>query len=468
MFGTRIFYIAELRRHLFFVFVFLSPILFFSAPTSAVSSDNGPQRQTLYVLLDGVPYNVICDLVEEGKMLGFTPPSRVISTFPTTTISAFTGMFRPLGALQPEGYDNQHFSYQENRIKGSMIRHIVSDEERTFESFLDYKRENVWAKILIYLAPGVSSYTDLRRLEKTLWQNPRDSSVFAYIAGTDGSAHVLGEKRLKRLVTGIISHVNLISRRFEKKFNRRLEVVVLSDHGFHFSRLKAISNGRLRRSFAAAGFRLEKRIVDDKSVVSIPWGNISGTGFFTRPENAAEMASVVSGVRGVDLVFYAGDGFVSVLSGKRGLAQVDFDGDGKRFRYQMITGDPLDYAGAAEELKRAGKMDRNGFASDRDWFLKTASHYYPDAFKRLYDAFHRLVKNPATILVSTEPDYEIGSALTRTLARLRGGLKGTHGGLFYNASDAFVTTNRADWVLPPILRYDELFEALRAVKEKAR
>ena len=107
-------------------------------------------------------------------------------------------------------------------------------------------------------------------------------------------------------------------------------------------------------------------------------------------------------------------------------------------------------------LRREGKLNSKGYAGSGDWFRNTVDHPYPDALFRLHDAFFSLVRNPAPILFSTEPNYEYGDVLTRVGAWFHGGLKGTHGGLFQEASDAFAMTTDPRVNLPPTMRYNQV------------
>jgi hypothetical protein len=121
-----------------------------------------------------------------------------------------------------------------------------------------------------------------------------------------------------------------------------------------------------------------------------------------------------------------------------------------------VDGDPLDYEGVVAALRKKGKMDSRGYAASENWFEATKDHRYPDALYRMHDGFFTLVENPAPILFSTEENYEYGDVLTRIGAWFHGGLKGTHGGLFQEASAAFVMTTDPKIRMPSVLRYDQV------------
>src|SRR4029453_13884881 len=75
-------------------------------------------EQTLFVALDGIPYSMVQELRLEKKLSDFQTPSRVISAFPSTTTTGFTGLFRPLGARPAPGYDARFYSYALNQVRG--------------------------------------------------------------------------------------------------------------------------------------------------------------------------------------------------------------------------------------------------------------------------------------------------------------------------------------------------------------
>lgn len=432
-----------------------------SIPSINVSLRTVPQgEQTLFLALDAIPYSLVKELYDEGALKGFSKPSLVISTFPSTSTSGFTGMMQPFGVKKAIGYDAIYYSYDLDKVKGSLLT-ALKEDYNDFERFFSYYRHSLWDKFWIYAAPGITVQNDISRLQRLILnQSNHKKHIFFYIGGTDGTAHILGRKRHKNIMRHIIRRSNVILKRYERKFGSRLNLVLFSDHGFHYQKTKGIKNSHLQKMFKKKGYHLAKSLKEKGSVVVTQWGNISGASFFTRSKDTEEVAHILSKLEGNDLVFYISSKSIKVLSADGGEARIDFDKKGRVFRYVKILGDPLKYDHVIKEMRRDGKMTKRGFAKKRDWFQYTYEQYYPDALYRVYAAFYTLVENPATILVSTKSNYEFGDPLTRITSKLHGGLKGTHGGLFYNSSEAFVTTNIPGLKLPPVMRYDQMFKNL--------
>jgi len=85
-------------------------------------------------------------------------------------------------------------------------------------------------------------------------------------------------------------------------------------------------------------------------------------------------------------------------------------------------------------LRQQGLADADGFASDEVWFRHTLDHTWPNAPRRIWDALHRLVVNPPTVLLSLRDGYCAGIAAYERYIRMQS----THGGLNQTNSAAFV------------------------------
>lgn len=437
------------RRIVFFVF--------FCLMTSVGATKERPATQTLFLALDGIPYNLIQEMREEGDFAQFREPTKVISTFPSTTVAGFSGIFEAVGAQQPPGYEEKYFSYETQSVHGSIIG-SYGVSEGDFHDFFDFYRTTPFQKIFIYAAPGFSGRLDLDRTRKIIWSRAEQRNYLCYIGATDGAGHILGKTRLKRWLRFLDRRLKDLRADYARDFGRPLQVVLFSDHGFLFHRPKPISNQTVLNRLDKAGFRMAKNLKRPGNVVPIGWGNISGGSFYTRPEEVAAVAELLRGIRGMDLIAYRDSdrpGRIILLDAKnkdyaRILCRKSW------CRYDAVSGDPLNYNPVAAWLRKRGEMDRDGFAPKEAWLQATRDHRYPDALFRLHEAFFNIVRNPATILFSARENYEYGGMLTRFGARLHGGIKGTHGGLFQEASAAMVMTTDPKTRLPKLLRYDQV------------
>jgi len=415
--------------------------------------------KTLFIALDGVPHDLMQELKNEGHFESFQAPSRVISTFPSTSHCGFGGLFRPLGATPSPGYDREYYSYEDGKII-SFLSSIHPKNPRDFKNFFDYSRKTPFQKFWIYAAPGLSGRRDLEKIKRLVWRSESSLPLFTYIGGTDGAGHVLGRKRLKHWLIFFDQQLQRMREAYRRDFGTDLHVSLFSDHGFHFIRKpNAVPQNKIEQGLWKLGMRLKPNLKKDGNVVAVQWGNISGASFYAHEDRVPEVAHLLAGIPGIDVVGYRSGKDIMVLShDNRSLqtARVSCTQERKRCRYESIDGDPLQYRGIVTELRKRGRMDRAGYAAAKDWFEATKNHRYPDALYRMHDGFFTLVENPAPILFSTEEDYEYGDVLTRIGAWFHGGLKGTHGGLFSQASSAFVMTTDPLVTLPLVLRYDEV------------
>ncbi|HSA60365.1 MAG TPA: hypothetical protein VLJ37_11860 [bacterium] len=426
---------------------------------------HGPRRvsrvheRTLLIALDGVPFGLVSELKKEGRFSEFQEPARVVSTFPSTSHSGFGGLFRPLGASPPPGYDREYYSYADEKIIG-FLSSIHPKNPHDFKNFFDYSRKTPLQKFWIYAAPGLSGRRDLEKIRRLVWSRGDDRPLFTYIGGTDGAGHVLGRKRLKRWLIFMDGYLQRMKADYLRDFGQTLQISLYSDHGFHFIRRpNAVSQNRIENGLRRERLHLAPNLKTPDRVVAVQWGNISGASLFVDETRVPDVARVLAGTAGIDITAYRSGEDIIVLSqdgGRLHTARVSCTEGRRRCRYAPVDGDPLDYGDIVDSLRRKGRMDSHGFAASEDWFEATKDRRYPDALYRLHDGFFSLVENPAPILFSTEDDYEYGDVLTRIGAWFHGGLKGTHGGLFQEASAAFAMTTDSKVRLPSVLRYDQV------------
>jgi hypothetical protein len=102
----------------------------------------------------------------------------------------------------------------------------------------------------------------------------------------------------------------------------------------------------------------------------------------------------------------------------------------------VIDRDVLGYEPVIEQLKKDGNLSSDGWAADRGWFAATVDHRYPDALKRVWEAFHGLVISPPEVMVTLKAGWYAGErALERWIT-----MKSTHGSLDRDNSVTFLMT----------------------------
>jgi hypothetical protein len=115
------------------------------------------------------------------------------------------------------------------------------------------------------------------------------------------------------------------------------------------------------------------------------------------------------------------------------------------YRYLSVTGDPLALSSFPE-----------GFATDTEWFQRTAGHRYPNAVANIYKSlFTPRVKHTADILLSLHDGYYYGWSPFGRFVRLAA----THGNALQASSNAFLMSTHQH--LPPFIRADEARTYLR-------
>jgi len=120
---------------------------------------------------------------------------------------------------------------------------------------------------------------------------------------------------------------------------------------------------------------------------------------------------------------------------------------GWKLSYVPVDGDPLEYESVLDRLQMSGRLDRDGFADEDDWFLETALSEYPDGLRRLIHSLTgTYVDNYATVVFSLKPGFAWGWTSAHLSSKLSGGrLEGTHGGLDADSTVGFFMTDDPDY-----------------------
>jgi hypothetical protein len=436
-----------------FVLLFICTIFFKSANSQILSSitplaDKTQAEKHLIICVDGVGFSTIEKMRAEGRFQVFGKPARMIAPFPTLTNVAMTEILAPAGAVEAAGYEDNFYDAQGNRMRGGLLDRFNNKRfiNGTFRELFDYHPSAIKSG-LGYALPPVSTYlealSDLIRLKQKI-NSSKEQVFFAYLGSTDSLSHLGGERMVKSFLSMLEKSVSEIVRESDV----RVQVTLFSDHGNHYRNYKRVS---LKSTLRRAGFKLESRIKDERSVVLPQFGLIGCALLFTRDANEARLAQLTIGIRGVDFAVYEKDGVVHVL-GKSGAAVIERRGE--KFRYRLESGDPLGLKDAFEKLKREGKADAEGFISDADWFAATSEGARPDVVRRVYTGATEYVRNRANVILSFEDGYYSGSYALDIFAFLQA----THGNVMREQSFGFVMKTGTE--LPAYLRASEMWAAI--------
>lgn len=405
-----------------------------------------PRR--LLLCLDGVPYEVLKRAKGRGMFEDFGEPSRLLSPFPTMTNIALSRM---LGATPPLGYESLYFDKSKRELRGGIGKYIgrrTPDKvPSSYMDELDYQ-EPLPFEFLVYVAPETIWRADMRRFHERFRRAPQTRDFFAFLKGTDGLMHIRGAERL----TVALSSLDKILKEIHGACGDETEIVVFSDHGMNMEENKRVN---LQTHLRQRGYAVTDRLRgEDRRNVSVPAFGLCGYAalYTVDDEAAAGVADALIDLEGVDFAIHRDGSDAVMVKGARGTVRIhrrESEG-GTAYRYEQITGDPLQLAAAINELRGEGAFDANGYAADTAWYAHTASHIYPDAVANVFLSLHSpRVGHTADVLVSMRDGYYYGATLFSRLVRLAA----THGNALRASSTAFLmSTHRA---LPEFVRADE-------------
>jgi len=396
------------------------------------------------IALDGVPFQLVQELYGQGCFRLFYRPSRLVSTFPAMTDLAFQQIF---GGRQPIAYQAMHFDPEKNRmISGNDI--YLSGEAADWAKILDY-RCSFKLDAVAYIDPEMVFEHELRGMMEVFRQVQKGTAI-GYSVGTAG----LGTRGGREAILKYLRTVDQLCEQIVYERRGQVKITLLADHGHNMS-------GRGRVSFEQLlkdnGFRLRDDIETDQDVVTVSYGLVTYAAFFTK--KPAEVSKVLLQDPAVTLACYP-QGDEIVVQNIDGKAIIQQGPDG-RFSYTSKRNDPLQLLGIIRRLQQGGKVDGQGFIDDRALFDATIKHIYPDPLRRIWRAFHGLVKEPADLIVCLDDGWVHGSKFFYTLLR---GASSTHGSLNQINSTAFVITMLGE--LPEAMRCEEVLAELKKLQAK--
>ena len=411
-----------------------------------------PRR--LLLCLDGVPHELIEVARNRGLFETFGAPTRLLSPFPTMTNVALSAMFR---ATPPAGYESLYFDRNARELRGGIKKYLgrrTPDKiPSSYMDELDYQ-EPLAFEFLVYVAPDKVWRADMQRFRERFLAAPQTRDYFAFLKGTDGLLHSCGAARLSIALESL----DRILKEIQDVCGDETEIVLFSDHGMN---LQENRRANLATHLRRQGFTLHSQLkaINGRSLSIPAFGLCSYAAAYCGDEAIVpEAANALSEVPGIDFSVYR-DGQAVVIKGSRGAARIECKttsaqdpvmADSVCYRYLNATGDPLDLKMIADTLRKDGKMDQEGFASDAAWFDQTQAHQYPDALRNIYTSLHtNRVKHTADVLVSLQDGYYYGWSPFGRVVRLAA----THGNALRSSSNAFLMSTHRQ--LPECVRADD-------------
>jgi len=412
-----------------------------------LNRDDPGSFRTLFVLLDGISYDLVADLHAEGHFRLFYPPGRIIPGFPTVTDNIYADFFE---TPRPFGVEALYADRQTRRMGGGYGLYLKGGNERVWPRHMLWRQSYLYDG-LVYVLPDWVAVRELDYCMKAAieWIEKTDEPYAAvYLVSTDALGHKMGHEYLKQFLTRV-------DEAFEQLVWRargRLRLLCMADHALNETEMKRVN---LIPELKSAGYRPRDHIESDSDVIVPAFGLVSHVAISTlRPAKVAEAAAKAEGV---ELAIYPeGARFVVLGAGiDAPQAVIETRADGA-LRYNDIRGDPLRLQPIVSRMKAAGQIDEGGWASPKAWLDATWNHMFPDPLVRITRAFQGNVENPPDVLLSLAPQYYFGENQFEAFATLRG----THGSLRRCATTTYVLSNF--FVPPPYERGTQLRDALKA------
>jgi hypothetical protein len=379
-----------------------------------------PEIRWLILCLDGVPYTEMQVLWEEGYFREFFPPVPLISAFPSDSETALTDVFH---AGPVPGYEHRYFDRKRNRLSGGALA-TLTEENIPYLELIDYDQGGLF-KGLTYVLPQKSYRADLGRFRKRFLTS-QTKIYLAHIASSDSLYHILPQEEMRRLLI----EVDSLLRELYLEGGGKLRITVFSDHGQSLVPSRRLELGDYLEQ---NGWRLRESLERARHAVVPAYGLVGFFAVYAQPQARAELADLLTGLEGVDLVVFADEAGGVLVHSQRGQARVSWDEAGERFRYEIVSGDPLELQPLLAELTAQGRLEEHGWAADSDWFQATRAHRYPDPLYRLRQWATNHVANRADLLVSLRPGYHHGSGSFENIVSVLS----THGALDQAQSAGF-------------------------------
>lgn len=428
-------------------------ILLLTIPVAA-----GEGERTLVIALDNVPYSTVAALSDPARGedalfqgLGLRGPVPLISTFPSTTSVAFSGILEPLVEDRSPGYEAKFFDWTDNRIRGGGLR-SYGKIQFPWREFWDWRMHGLFAKLTSGAHPVKVSIRSVRRSLEAYRASSKET-YFVYYTTTDLVSHLKSPDGLEPVLRYLDEKLHEL-RASEK---RPFRLVLLSDHGNAGGEPLQNVRKAVYRALKAAGFHRSKHLRRGNDVVFVPFGLVSAFVAFTPEGREADVAEAVGAVEGVEVcVAPWKDGWrVTSPAGSARIARRTTESGEELYSYEPLTGDPLELAGVAEELADGAGASPADFFPDASWLDATRERFYPDPIYRLVRGFD-LVENQASVICGTAPSHMFGPVSTDLVSHLTvGPLRWTHGALFRQASLGFLMSDVRGWQPSGPVRFNQ-------------
>lgn len=363
----------------------------------------------LLLLIDSLPYRFVTERYEAGQWNWFCPPQLVIPPFPSLSEVTFSAI---MGAPPMGGAIERYYDKRDNEIHNLYTARAFG-YKHPWQRRVDGQLKNYREVGYSYLNPRPWYLAELERAKQTLDASPnRFTSV--YIVSSSAMVSRYGRVGLDEC----LDRVEQLCLQLLYERHGALKITIVSDHGHN---LAVSPNFPVAEILGAAGFRVAESIEDpDRDVVPEIDGLVTYFGVHTKRPRAVAEAMLPRPE--IQLAMYM-EGDSVVVRSRQGAARIERR-DG-RFRYtpDAANGDVLAFGDLAGR-----------WLTGEEWMEATAHGDWPDAPRRVWEAFHSLVINPADVMFTLHDGHCAGSPSMEKWIDMQS----THGGLNRVNSDAVV------------------------------
>jgi hypothetical protein len=301
-------------------------------------------------------------------------------------------------------------------------------------SLADYEKQMTWElegnfrRVKSYGAPVRAFKYELdETIKNFLHSSGSQTNYYALIHSTDSAQHVWGD--IQSMLYTLDGKLQQLRATYRAREGKELEILILSDHGnSHAGHGKRLP---IRGFLSKHGYHVAKSLSRPRDVVLPTAGIESWVEIHNSPNETSNLVQLLSQLQGVDLVTARlpdhANRFI-VRSSRGEQAEIEWNAERNSYKYQMQTGDPLDYQDVVKALATKRAFDASGFATADAWMAETLIHRYPLALERIVRGHTRVTVNPATILLSLDRTHVHSGWLIKSgIALVKSG--GTHGAL---------------------------------------
>ncbi len=392
-----------------------------------------PNRLCLIFAVDGVPFDIMKELYDEGYFKGFYKPGRLVSTFPSLTRPAFSKML--IGG-KPFGYERLYFDRAANQINGFNLVKKLFSTEKEHQDYHPQLHFLGFPGYIAYVFPDKFTSAAIDGFKNKIL-NFKGNEFIAYMGLSDAIAHIRGRQAQKEFMKQISTLMDIT----RNELGILLDVIMFSDHANNYADNRRVN---LVAALENGGFRDASQLNKPTDFVLPRNGFVSVAALYTHENNAGNIATILSPVEGVDFCAFIENQSV-IVQGSAGYARISRRDN--HYRYKAIWGDPLLLAKIVGRLQIEKSANDGDYFHADDWWHATKDHMYPAPLHRIWEGLHDLVQHPATLLISLKDGYAFGPAIFNQA--IVGQRAGTHGALLDSHSNGFLMSD-----FMPVMAYN--------------